>query len=335
MPVVGVVGDAAPRPSSGICAIRSGDGLVHGDADRVAAAPRGQVGHHLLVPEGRVGAHAGSRRSAPARRTRAISSCDEAQRAAPRAGRALAQADVQHLAGARAGGEQRVVAALAGVAEAGALLLVAVHLADEASRCRSPGARRPGPRRPTRRARSTRPAPGRAGARARSVNERRKVPSVEGAIARWPSIASVRPGAQDVAVVDRVGPRRHRVQQREHLAPRPARRRAARPGRPSRRPAARARAGRPACSSAAARRWRPAARRRTRPPPSRAARRPGTVHHVSDLLTPGRGCSISAAFCLLRRSFSCASRTDQDRPLGRGRDGRCSAAPRADPSVRY
>jgi hypothetical protein len=45
---------------------------------------------------------------------------------------ALAVADVQHLAGVRADGEDRVIPELAGVPVAGALLLLAVDLADEA-----------------------------------------------------------------------------------------------------------------------------------------------------------------------------------------------------------
>jgi len=46
--------------------------------------------------------------------------------------RALAQAQVQDLAGLRARGDDRVVAALSGVAERRALLGVAMDLADEA-----------------------------------------------------------------------------------------------------------------------------------------------------------------------------------------------------------
>lgn len=45
--------------------------------------------------------------------------------------RSLPQPDVRHLTGVRAGRDQRVVAELVGVAAAGALLLIAEHLADE------------------------------------------------------------------------------------------------------------------------------------------------------------------------------------------------------------
>jgi hypothetical protein len=55
---------------------------------------------------------------------------NEPQDAAGGVGRALAQPGVQHLAGAGAEGEQRVVAEPVGVAVAGALLVVAVHFAD-------------------------------------------------------------------------------------------------------------------------------------------------------------------------------------------------------------
>src|SRR6266567_2315982 len=107
-----------------------GHDSVHRHRDRVAAALGGEVGQHLLVPEGRVGADqdltCGASATHPGDQL-----LDEAKRAASRARLPLAQADVQHLARARAGSEDRVVAALAGVAEAGALLGGTVHLPDE------------------------------------------------------------------------------------------------------------------------------------------------------------------------------------------------------------
>jgi hypothetical protein len=88
--------------------------------------------------------------------------------------------------------EQRVVAALARIAEAGALLLIALHLADE----RVDVDHQPlgaGPA-PAAQARAIESASTRSSRRTcPNVNERRKVPSVEGAIARWPSSAAVPP----------------------------------------------------------------------------------------------------------------------------------------------
>ena len=56
----------------------------------------------------------------------------EAQHPLLRVRRPLAQADVQHLAGVRAGGEDRVIPEQLGVAVGGALLQTAADLADEA-----------------------------------------------------------------------------------------------------------------------------------------------------------------------------------------------------------
>ena len=83
-------------------------------------------------------------------------------------GLALAVADVQHLAGVRAHGRDRVIAQLLGVPVAGALLLLAVDLADEAVDIdhQRPIAR-PRPRLPRPRERHDR-APDRAGGHART-----------------------------------------------------------------------------------------------------------------------------------------------------------------------
>ena len=100
-------------------------------ADRVLPAGLLQAGHQLGVPERRIAA-----KELLAGRARAVDAgkqlLDEAQRALGAGGRALPEAHVQDLAGVRARGEHRVIAALAGVAERGALLAVAVNLADEA-----------------------------------------------------------------------------------------------------------------------------------------------------------------------------------------------------------
>jgi hypothetical protein len=85
------------------------NGLLQGDADRVAAAPPVQVAADLLVPEGRLGAHEDlAARAAAADPGDQL--LDEAQRASPGTRRSLAQADVQGLAAARASGDQRVTA---------------------------------------------------------------------------------------------------------------------------------------------------------------------------------------------------------------------------------
>src|SRR3954449_2369930 len=69
---------------------------------------------------------------APARSTRAISSSQKRLIPILRVRRALAQPDVQRLTGVGARGQQRVIPEDARVAVAGALLLVAADLADEA-----------------------------------------------------------------------------------------------------------------------------------------------------------------------------------------------------------
>ena len=93
----GVVGDQRdPR----------GDDLVHGDADRVAAALLAQARGDLPVPEPRVRAQQDlpGRAGAPNAGQQLV---DEAQRAALGVGLARAQTDVQDLAGVRARRQQR------------------------------------------------------------------------------------------------------------------------------------------------------------------------------------------------------------------------------------
>src|SRR4051794_18770946 len=68
---------------------------------------------------------------APARRDAWDELFGEPQPAAGGVRRALARANVQHLARIGTGREDLVVAALAGVAEPGAPLGIAMHLADE------------------------------------------------------------------------------------------------------------------------------------------------------------------------------------------------------------
>ena len=110
---------------------------------------------------------------------------------APLAG-TFAQPGVEHLAGLRDGGQQRVVAQGAGVAVGGALLVVAVDLADRGVHV--DGQRLFGGPRPSCQARpivsaitasSWRTCP--------KVKARRNVPSVEGAITRNGSTARVAP----------------------------------------------------------------------------------------------------------------------------------------------
>ena len=141
-----------------------------------------QIGADLLVPEPRVAAQ----QDRPARAGAANAGnefLDEAQRAALGVGLPLALADVQHLAGVGAAGHQRVIAELAGVAIAGALLVMTMHLAHEGididHQPLAPGPAPGGPRPLQAVARtwsSWRTCP--------NVKDRRNVPSVEGAIAR-------------------------------------------------------------------------------------------------------------------------------------------------------
>ena len=132
------------------------------------------------------------------------------------------------------------------------------------------------------------------------VNERRNVPSVDGAITRWPSTAAVDAGAQHVGVVDAVATGHHRVHQGQHLAAGPVGAGAVAEvdqliDQPPRSPAARR-----AWRAAAARRWRPRGRRRT--PTTRLVGTVGGWHRESALLigTDGR---LSNAILPAQRAF--------------------------------
>ncbi len=129
---------------------------------------------------------------------------------------------MQELAGVRARGEDRVVAARARVAERRALLGVAVHLADEGvdvdDQARLTGAGTGLPRARERLAEHAvelAHVPERERAQERPQRRGRRHPA-----AQQPARA---PRAQQVAVIDRVGAQRHRVDERHHLAPRVAR----------------------------------------------------------------------------------------------------------------
>ena len=120
-----------PRPRAVVDLLdRRPDLRLETDADRELPARAVEAVERLVRPEPRVGAQ-----QLRAGRAGALHACDElvaeAQHPARGVRRALAQADAQDLAGVRARGNQRVVAADAGVAERGALLAVAEHLADE------------------------------------------------------------------------------------------------------------------------------------------------------------------------------------------------------------
>lgn len=129
---VGVVGHRLPGVVGDLGNPLGGE-LVFGDADRVATAALAQSGADLVVVEARVGADQDLARGAgPADAREQL--VDEPQRAALGVGLALAQPDVQDLVAVGAGGQQRVVAQAAGIAVAGALLGVAVDLADEGGR---------------------------------------------------------------------------------------------------------------------------------------------------------------------------------------------------------
>jgi hypothetical protein len=194
---------------------------LHRDADRVAAALLAQACGDLLVLKPRVGAQQDlpGRAGAPHAREQLV---DEAQRAALGVGLALAQADVQDLARAGAGRQQRVIAKPAGVAVAGALLGVTVDLADEAvdvdheaalarPRARPPRAEQRLAEDPVELA----DMPERKRAQERAERRRRHRPVPEDRLGP--------PGAQHVAVIDAIGAQQHRVHQREHLSSRPRR----------------------------------------------------------------------------------------------------------------
>jgi hypothetical protein len=106
------------------------DVLLLAHSDRVGPARGLKAGHDLLVPETGVGAQQ-LRAGRAGARNAGNELLDEPQRAPCGVRRALAGADVQHLAGLSARGEDRVVATLAGIAKRSALLVIAVDLTDE------------------------------------------------------------------------------------------------------------------------------------------------------------------------------------------------------------
>ncbi|MDP9346199.1 MAG: hypothetical protein M3P44_10820, partial [Actinomycetota bacterium] len=123
---------------------------------------------------------------------------------------------MQHLAGVRARGEDRVITALAGVAKRCALLFAAVNLADERVDVDDqPAGRRSGARLPRARERVGQDAveladmPKRERAQKRAQRRRRRDPVTE-------DLAGS-PGAQDVAVVNAVRAERHRRDERHDL----------------------------------------------------------------------------------------------------------------------
>ena len=221
---VGVVGHGLPV-LLGDLGDPAGDVALHRDADRVVAALLAQASGDLLVPEPRVRAqqdHPGCARAPDA----GEQLVDEAQRAALGVGLPLALADVQDLAGAGTGGQQWVVAELLGVAVAGTLLGVAMDLADEAvdvdhqSRLAGAGARLPrSAKRLVEHAIELADMP--EGERAQERAERRR------GHRPVPQNRLGAPGAQHVAAIDAIRAQQHRVNQREHLAPRPRRARPA------------------------------------------------------------------------------------------------------------
>jgi hypothetical protein len=127
---------------------------------------------------------------------------------------------MQHLARARAGREDRVVAALARIAEAGALLLGTVHLPDEGvdldHKTLAAGSRADRPGSPDRhRQQPLQLAHMPEAERAQEDAERR------GRQHALPKQHLPTPGPQHVAIVDRIGAKRHRLHERADLAPRP------------------------------------------------------------------------------------------------------------------
>ena len=149
----------------------------------------------------------------------------EAQHPARGVRRALATADVDHLAGVRARSEDRVITALAGIAKGGALLGIAVHLADERVDidCEPP-VTRPGAGRPRTLKRLAKDSveladmAERKGAQERAQRRRRDDVVAE----HLPGPA----GSKQIAVIDAVRAQRHRRDQGHHLGARIGRPRA-------------------------------------------------------------------------------------------------------------
>ncbi len=158
---------------------------------------------------------------APALRTRAISSSTK-QRAALGVRATVAHADVQHLVAVGACRDDRVITELAGVAVAGAALVVAVNFADEAVDIHDqPPAAGAGTELPRAAQRQAEDAveladmPEREGPQERPERRRRHRAMTKDRL----GVA----GPQDVTVIDAVRTQQHRVHQRQHLAPRPRR----------------------------------------------------------------------------------------------------------------
>jgi hypothetical protein len=196
---------------------RGADVGLRPHTDRVLPARALQAIEDVVAPEPRIGPQqlGGGRARA---RDAGDELVDEAQRAPGAVGRPPAKADVQDLAAVGPGGEERVVAALAGVAETGALLRIAVDLPDEAVQVddEAPGARPgPGGPRPAQRlgqhAIQLAHVPEGERAQERPQRRRRRQRAEQRPQA---------PGPQDVAVIDRVGAQEHRRQKRHHLASR-------------------------------------------------------------------------------------------------------------------
>src|SRR6266545_8061897 len=186
---VGVVDVGPDVLSDGGDGLADGAGLAHrdGEPDAVAAAGSQDLGcpEPRVGPKGELPGRAGPPHAAG-------ELVDEPLSATTRRSSAGALAGVQHLAGVGPGGQQRVVAEQAGVAVGGTALVRAVDLAHGGVHVHRHGLA-PGPG-------ASRPCPGKDLFSARSswrmwpkVNERRNVPSVLGAITRWPSTLAVAP----------------------------------------------------------------------------------------------------------------------------------------------
>jgi hypothetical protein len=144
---------------------------------------------------------------------------NEAQGAAGGVGRTLPGADVQDLAGAGASGQDRVIAATAGVAKPGALLVIAMNLTDKRININNqPVAAGAGAGRPR-----ARQAVGQDAIELADMPERERAQKRAQRRGRRDTVAEHRRGlarAQDVAVLDAVGPQRHGADHGHDLAPR-------------------------------------------------------------------------------------------------------------------
>ena len=168
--------------------------------------------------EARVGAQ-GERAGRPGAPAPSDELSDEALRTPSRSRRALAEPDVEDLARVGSRREQRVVAEDVGVAEGGALLLVAVHRADRRVHVdrHRPGAGS--------RARRPRPCEHRLGELVEltdvaEVEAPQEGPEGGGCHHLVGKDRTGRPGAQHVGVIDAVRPGDHGVHERRDPAPR-------------------------------------------------------------------------------------------------------------------